>query len=120
VLANLATLSLVWAKRHWIVNELQTINWKRSGDAWWLACDLHSIKLQANRYDLAKMRDAIEKSHGHANKLRIDGYVLSQLRTLDNTYLGKTALTEDDKKPIQEQVDAILEYCTELAELNQG
>jgi hypothetical protein len=66
------------------------------------------------------MRGAIAHSQGHANKLRINGYVLSQLRMLDNTYLGKTALTENDKKPIQEQVDAILEYCGELAELNQG
>jgi hypothetical protein len=92
----------------------------RSGNAWWLACDLHSIKLQADRYDLEKMRHAIKKSREHADKLRIDGYVLSQLRTLDQKYLEKTALTAGDKKPIQEQVDAILDYCGKLAERNQG
>jgi hypothetical protein len=90
-----------------------------TGDAWWLACDLHSIKLQAQRDDLAKMREAIVKSQEHANKLGSDSYVLSRLRMLGKTYERKTAITEADKKPIQEQVDAILDYCGKSAERNQ-
>jgi|SRR5882724_1861935 len=111
--------AFLWAKRHWIFNALASINWKLSGDMWWLACDLHSIKLQAELGRVAKMKDAIDKAKGHAEQMHMNDQVLPGIIKLKDTYFAKQTFTTDDKKQIQEQVDAIIDYCGKLAEGNQ-
>jgi hypothetical protein len=118
--------AVLWAKRHWIARELEKINWKRSGNMWWLACDLHSIKLLADlNYTtkepdyLRKMRIAMDNSFGHAQALHMDEQVLSGIRKLKSTFYSKEPLTAGDKTEIREQVDAIIDYCGRLAIKNQ-
>jgi len=122
-LSSLTAAALVsaflWAKRRWILNALANINWKLSGDMWWLACDLHSIKLQAELDRVAKMKDAMDKAKGHAEQMRMNDQVLSRIVKMKDAYSAKQTLTKADKKQIQEQVDAIIDYCGKLAEGNQ-
>ena len=122
-LSSLTAAALVagflWAKRHWIVNALAKINWKLSGDMWWLCCDLHSIKLQAEGDRITKMHDAIKKAQDHAERMRMDDQVLSGIVKLKDTYSAKQTITTADKKQIEAQVDAIIDYCGKLAEGNQ-
>ena len=122
-LSSLTAAALVaaflWAKRRRIVNELAKINWKLSGDMWWLCCDLHSIKLLAERERIVKMHDAIKKALDHAERMRMDDQVLSGIVKLKDTYSAKQTITTADKKQIEAQVDAIIDYCGKLAEGNQ-
>jgi hypothetical protein len=111
--------AFLWTKRHWIARELEKINWKRSGNVWWLACDLHSIKLLASLNSLEKMRIAMDNVFGHAQALHMDEHVLSGIRKLKSTFYSKEPLTDGDKTEICEQVDAIINYCGKLAITNQ-
>ena len=123
VLGNLISAVIVagflWMKRHWIARELEKINWERSGNMWWLACDLHSIKLLADLESLEKMRVAMDNAFGHAKKLHMDGRVLSGIQKLKSTYYSKQPLTKIDKDDVREEVDAIIDYCGKLAIKNQ-
>jgi len=111
---------LLWVNRNRIANALaQRIDWKRSGDAWWLACDLHTIKLQAKDGRVAKMRDAMNKALGHAERMSMNDEVISQIRKLTATHGAKQELTDVDKEQIRERVDAILDECGKLAGVNQ-
>ena len=86
---------------------------------WWLCCDLHSIKLLAERERIAKMHDAIKKALDHAERMRMDNQVISGIVKLKDTYSAKQTITTADKKQIEAQVDAIIDYCGKLAEGNQ-
>ncbi|MCU1296907.1 MAG: hypothetical protein JWO91_1185 [Acidobacteriaceae bacterium] len=86
---------------------------------WWLACDLHSIKLLASLNSLEKMRIAMDKVFGHAQAFHMDEHVLSGIRKLKSTFYSKEPLTDGDKTEIREQVDAIINYCGKLAITNQ-
>ena len=118
-LAAIIVAFVLWMKRHWIARELEKINWKRSGNMWWLACDLHSIKLLADLDSLEKMRVAMDKSFDHAKALHMDKHALSEIRRLKSTYYSKQPLTKIDKDDIERHVDAILDYCGRLAIKNQ-
>jgi len=111
--------TFLWMKRHWIARELETINWERSGNMWWLACDLHSIKELAELDSLEKMRAAMDNAFAHAKALHMDKHVLSGIQGLKSVYYSKQPLTTIDKKDITRQVDAIIDYCGKLAIKNQ-
>jgi hypothetical protein len=119
LIAAVIVSAFAWTQRHWIARELEKINWKRSGDMWWLACDLHSIKLLADMEHLEKMRVAMDKAYGHAQTLNMDDHVLSGIQKLKSTYYSKQPLTKLDKDDIRVQVDAIIDYCGKLASRHQ-
>ena len=66
-----------------------------------------------------KMRTAIDKSLDHAKSMGMDDHVLSEVQKLQTTYSAKTELTNADKEQIRQQVDAIIDRCGKLADLNQ-
>src|SRR5438034_10299213 len=72
-----------YVKRRWIVEQISKIKWNLSGDVWWFACDLHSIKLQADLGRIAQVRDAICQALGHAHTIGVDDDVLLQIRKLN-------------------------------------
>jgi hypothetical protein len=119
-LADVTAGLIVWLfGRQWFVKQLSEVKWQQSGDAWWLACDLHSIKLLADMNNIPKMRTAIGKSLGHAKSMGMDDRVLSEVQELQTTYTAKTELTDADKEQIRQQVDTVIDRCGKLAELNQ-
>jgi hypothetical protein len=106
-----ATLSFAYLKRQWIGKQLSRLRWGLAADVWWLACDLHSIKLQADLERPLKVRDAICKASGHAQAIGMKDVVL-QIQALYEVNPARKALVRD-------KVDAIIDYCGKLAELSQ-
>src|SRR5258708_15768037 len=98
---------LVWLNRNGLANWLaKNTNWKRSGDAWWLACELHSIKLHAGADHISRISNDISQALRHAEAMGMNDEVLSTIRELRDTYAAKQKLTDPEKQQIQEQVDS--------------
>ncbi len=119
-LADLTAAFVAWLfGRRWFMKELSKIKWQQSGNVWWLACDLHSVKLLADMDRRPKMLSAIDQAIHHAGSIGIDDHVSVQLRKLKEAYAEERQLTQQDKKDIQERIDALIDYCGKLAERDQ-
>ena len=116
--SNLVTAVLLWLNRRRIVKGLQE-TWKAPGDVWWLACDLHSIKLQTDLGRVAEMKAAMRKALEHAQKLRIKGNVRASLEALPVTYADVREFGSGDREKIRVEVDSIIDRCGRLAEFHQ-
>jgi hypothetical protein len=123
VLAGLFLIGLsafvAWVKPKWARAILRKINWRLSGDLWWLACDLHSIKLQAALGRIPEMKSAIEHARGHAENLGMKGDVLSMIDKMRDKYRNAAGLTQHELTKVREESDAIIDYVGKLAELGQ-
>jgi hypothetical protein len=112
---------LIWlATRDWFRGELAKIKWQQSGNVWWLACDLHSIKGHA---DLdsgpQRMLKDIDQALHHASSIAMDHFVISRLEKLRDSYVGKATFESGDKDQIHREVNALTDYCGNLAAKNQ-
>ena len=110
---------LAWFKPQWTRRILRKINWRLSGDLYWLACDLHSIKLQAGLGRISEMRSAIEHALGHAKNLGMKRDVISKIEILRDKYRNTVALPQHEVSQVREESDAIIDYVGKLAELGQ-
>jgi hypothetical protein len=109
---DIALLALAYSKRHWILRQISKINWNLSGNVWWFACDLHSIKLQADLDRPARVSDAICKALGHATTIGVDNEIVTEIRKLnDIDPRNKTAITN--------AVDRIIGRVGEIAVKSQ-
>ncbi|SRR6266849_3390662 len=118
--ADLTAVFVAWlCGRRWFVKELSKIKWQQSGNVWWLACDLHSVKLLADMNRRPKMLHAIDQAIFHAGSIGIDDHVSAQLRKLKEGYAEERELTQQDKNDIRERIDALIDYCGKLAERDQ-
>lgn len=124
LLSNVVAAALIavaiWAFPRLFRAVLRKVNWKLSGDLWWLACDLHSIKLQAGLGRIPEMQRAMKKALEHARKLGMKETVLTMLRTLLHDYSDRSDLSEKERTfVIREKVDRIIDYIGNLAEIGQ-
>lgn len=76
VVGNLVTAAIVsrleWFNPKWMIGRL--LKWNLRATLWWLACDLHTIKLQASSNRFPEMQKAA--SH-HANAVNMGRFELS-------------------------------------------
>ena len=106
----------VWLFGHrWFSKELSKIKWQQSGNVWWLACDLHSIKAFANLSKPEKMLHAVDQAIHHARSIGMDDFLISRLANLRKT--AESSPLKNDE--IEKQIDEILDYCGKMAEKNQ-
>jgi hypothetical protein len=91
---------------------ISKIKWNLSGNVWWFACDLHSVKLQADLGRTAKVRDAICKAQGHARTIGVDKEILAQIQKLND-------IDPTDKAAIRDAVDCIIDRVGKIAAKSQ-
>ena len=112
LIASAIELGFRWLWKHGSTKQLFGLQWKLSGDVWWLACDLHTVKMQPMLNNPQKVPVAISQAMSHAQAIGADQEELTWIETLSE-------INPADARKLQEAVDPIIAHFGKLAELNQ-
>jgi hypothetical protein len=112
LIASAIEVGFRWLWRSGQIERIAEIRWKLSADVWWLACDLHTIKLQPMLHHPDRVPDAISQALKHAQAIGADQDAISSIQTLSE-------INPTDATKLQQEVDPIINYFAKLAEVNQ-
>jgi len=112
LVASLIVVGVNWLLKHGNPKQISALQWKLSGDVWWLACDLHTVKMQPMLNNPQKVPTAITQAEKHAQRIGADDGMLSRIEAL-------RTINPTDARKLQEAVDPIIASFGKLAELNQ-
>ena len=113
LIASAIEVGFRWLWRHGQSGRIAEIRWKLSGDVWWLACDLHTIKLQPMLHHPDRVQGAISQALKHAQAIGANQDSLSRINRL-------IEINPTDGTKMQQEVDPIIAHFGKLAELNQS
>jgi len=112
LVASLIVAGANWLLKHGSTKQISDLQWKLSGDVWWLACDLHTVKMQPMLNNPHKVPTAITQAEKHAQRIGANDGMLSRIEALRQ-------INPTDATRLREAVDPIIHAFGKLAELNQ-